>query len=134
MKWHLLLVDDDEVSIKISSFMIEETHFHPAPISFENGLRASEYLREVYKKEEKYVIFLDINMPVMNGWEFLDEIKNFTEPANVKILIVSSSVHEDDKTRAGASEFVIQYLSKPVSPDTLEELKHSASLGFLFNE
>lgn len=133
MKWHLLLVDDDEVSIKISLFMIEEAQFHPSPLSFENGLRASEYLRDVYKKEETYVIFLDINMPVMNGWEFLDEIKGFTDPSNVKILIVSSSVHDDDKAKAKESEFVIQYLPKPVLSDTLERLKSNSSLKSYFN-
>lgn len=133
MKWHLLLVDDDQVSIKISMFMIEEACFHPSPLPFENGLQACEYLRKVYREDENYVVFLDINMPVMNGWEFLDEIKSFTDPCNVKILIVSSSSHEDDKSKASESEFVIKYLAKPILIDTLENLKSSPSLRTFFN-
>ncbi len=132
MKWHLLLVDDDEISIKVSLFMVEEAEFHPTPITFGDGLQARNYLRDAYNTDETFVIFLDINMPVMNGWEFLEEINSFAYPDNVKVFVVSSSVYELDKLRAEESKFVIQFLSKPVLSTVLESLKKNSSLDKLF--
>ena len=70
------------------------------------------------------MIFLDINMPIMNGWEFLDEYKNlrtqFTKP--VVVYVVSSSIDDNDMRKSREYKEVSDYIVKPVNRDTYKEL------------
>ncbi|MEX0813399.1 MAG: response regulator [Chitinophagales bacterium] len=132
MKTELLLIDDDDIFIFMSKKMIEKTGFHTAPLVFKNGSLALDYLKEAYNKDTSYILFLDINMPVMNGWEFLDELEEVAVPENTFVFMLTSSIAEFDKKKAETNPFVMKFLSKPVLTSTFEEIKHMSGIRKLF--
>ncbi len=70
------------------------------------------------------IIFLDINMPVSDGWMFLDALKELYPKLNkqINIYMVSSSIAPDDIKRAKSNPLVTDYLVKPLSPETFQEI------------
>jgi len=91
-----------------------------------NGLDALEYLKSLIRASGKLpdVIFIDINMPVMDGWEFLEEYKTLQENINtpIKIYILSSSVDKNDIMRSKEYNSVIDYVIKPVYKEKFSEI------------
>ncbi|UFH45674.1 response regulator [Flavobacterium galactosidilyticum] len=91
--------------------------------SFKNGKDAID---ELYNSSENIdaipdIILLDINMPIMDGWEFMDEL-GVIKPkfnADIVVYIVSSSIAIEDKNKSKSHENILGYLSKPVTLDDL---------------
>ena len=73
-------------------------------------------------------ILLDINMPEMNGWEFLNEIKSFVTPQNTTIYLLTSSINKLDKEKATHFPIINQYLSKPICKEILKKIKEENKL------
>jgi two-component system chemotaxis response regulator CheY len=122
-----IVVDDDPVNNLVCKFAI--TSFDPtANIQlFTNPETALNWIREKYingTEHEKAVLFLDINMPVMNGWEFLDEFSALPEiyQSLINIFILSSSIDPDDKKSAENHPLVRGYFSKPLRKETINQL------------
>lgn len=92
-----------------------------------NGQEALEYY-ENSENENSYpeLIFLDLNMPIMGGWEFLD---NFTEKRfypineNTKIIVLSSTIDPRDIEKVKNYPMILDFISKPVTKEMLEKLK-----------
>lgn len=118
-----MVVDDDPIYTMLMKKMLESNSFGSSLNDFSNGQTALEFLRENYQTDTIFIIFLDINMPVLDGWEFLDKIADFTTPENTLVLMVSSSIDQSDMDRANSNCYVIKYLAKPVLSSTLVELK-----------
>jgi CheY-like chemotaxis protein len=95
-----------------------------------NGLDGINYLKGLLENQDEMpdVIFLDINMPVMNGWEFLDEYQHFKDRINkeISIYMLSSSVYNDDIKKAETYSDVKKFISKPLTIDKLEKLISTA--------
>jgi CheY-like chemotaxis protein len=92
-----------------------------------NGKFAIDQLYEIQKKDPAKLpdyILLDINMPIMNGWEFLDEYKrlNIDPQGKTKIYIISSSVFSNDINKARSYPLVKDFISKPLNVDKIVEL------------
>lgn len=122
MRTRVLLVDDDPVYAMIMRKLLRVHNFHAHCESFNNGLSAVEYLEERCMGGELTLIFLDLNMPILDGWEFLERIENFASPENAGVIVVSSSVNDNDVKYAKDSRFVVDFLSKPVLGEHLEGL------------
>src|SRR5690242_16201265 len=101
MGLEVLIVDDDAMVILIHKKMIINSAFHPNPLSFFNGKEALDHLLNEKDKSKTFLILLDINMPVMNGWEFLNMLKERPVPDNIQVAIVTSSIDAADKEKAG---------------------------------
>ena len=122
MKTHeILLIDDDPMTNFINKTVIKSEFPDYSLIIFENGMDAIEHIRE--NPESSYLIFLDINMPVMDGWEFLEKISEDTSQYNLVIHILSSSLDSVDKRKAEESHLVTSFLTKPLQKDVIKELK-----------
>lgn len=123
MSFETLIVDDDALIIFIHKKLVARNGFPSEPKTFLNGLTALEDLLNQPTSDTQYLVLLDINMPVMTGWEFLDRIQNQPIAERVKVAMVTSSVDRSDKVKAETYPQVVSFLEKPVSNDMLQTLK-----------
>jgi CheY-like chemotaxis protein len=123
-KINLLVIDDDDINIFIIKKIVEKTGFDINMVSKGNGLQAIDYLKATISNQETlpHLILIDINMPIMNGWEFVEAYQTLQIIQKVDLYILSSSVYENDieKTKSYAS--VKGFISKPLSIERLTEL------------
>ncbi|MGC1515775.1 MAG: response regulator [Maribacter sp.] len=120
------IIDDDPIFIYGTKRMIKEVDFSDQIIVYTNGQEAIEGLYEISTTGEPLpdVIFLDLNMPIMDGWEFLEEFDKLPHH-NIKktiIYIISSSVDPRDLERIKNYKQVTNYILKPVTPEDLEQI------------
>jgi len=123
----VLLVDDDEINNFISIKLIKKALLNTEIMACLNGKFAIDQLVEIQRNDISKLpdyILLDINMPIMNGWEFLDEYKrlNIDPLGKTKIFIISSSVFSNDINKARSYPLVKDFISKPLNVDKIVEL------------
>ena len=123
----VLLVDDDEINNFISIKLIKKAFVNTEIMACLNGKFAIDQLIEIQEKDPSKLpdyILLDINMPIMNGWAFLDEFKRLQiDPSGkCKIFIISSSVFSNDINKAKSYPLVKGFVSKPLNIDKIKEL------------
>ena len=123
----ILLIDDSESDNFIHKKRIEKTGVCDEVVVMFGGKEALDYLSTLgldskYPKPE--LVFLDINMPGMNGWEFLEEYKNLMEEmkANVVISMLTTSVSEQDSDMAASRPEIKSFENKPLTEDKLLEI------------
>jgi CheY-like chemotaxis protein len=134
MKLEVIIIDDDEIMIMIQKKMIINSSFNDKPLSFLNGKLGLDYIEKDNDADKLYFIFLDINMPVMNGWEFLDALNKTSFAGNVIVAVLSSSTNESDKQKVLQYTQVTSYLEKPINTQKLNELKQSSQLKYFFKQ
>ena len=126
----ICIVDDDKVYQITTKKMLERIALANNILVFSHGEEAFQYLAEKASNKDALpdIIFLDINMPFMNAWQFLDaytQIKpQLTKP--ITIYIISSSISEIDIQRAKKIEHVKDYYIKPVTMDQYARLLQTA--------
>jgi CheY-like chemotaxis protein len=123
----ILLVDDDEINNFISIKLIKKALVYTEINACLDGSYAIDQLLEIKAKNPDDLpdyILLDINMPIMNGWEFLDEYKRLGLDVNSKskIYIISSSVFSNDISKARSYDLVQDFVSKPLNVEKIKEL------------
>lgn len=123
MTKHIFIIDDDPISVVILKKNLELIHVVQKIITFSNGKEALAYFNKEYHSKDEYVIFLDINMPQMNGWDFLNEIEPFVAKQNTIIFLLTSSLNKQDMDKATQFSLIEKYLSKPISKEMLTEIK-----------
>lgn len=122
---HTLVVDDDPVVLFLMKKLIEHSGFDGGTAYYERARIALEELENSYSTGSRYVIFLDINMPEMNGWQFLDNLNRFASPDNTDVFIITSSTDSADKNKADSFRHVKRFLSKPVRLEQLVEIREA---------
>ncbi|MEC4050350.1 response regulator [Flavobacterium sp. SUN046] len=127
-KHTILLVDDDDALNYLHQRLLDISKFGNPVVTLENGKDALDAFLEMSKslnEKDLVTVFLDINMPVMDGWEFLKELKKMEHLLNFKhqIFMLSSSINPDDIEKAEDDSLVTKYISKPLSLGLLEEIK-----------
>ncbi|MBL0883973.1 MAG: response regulator [Chitinophagaceae bacterium] len=121
------LIDDDKIYQFTAKKMLEATGMAKDIRSFYDGSEAIAFFSGENSKDPENlpdVIFLDINMPIMNGWEFLEEyekIKNYF-PKSMALYVVSSSVDDADIRRSRQYDSVTDYIVKPITRMRYQEL------------
>lgn len=108
-------VDDDPLSNKFNTMLIRKIHPDVEIITFINAEEALNKLKEKDAPKPE-VIFLDLNMPVMNGWDFMDEFKKLD--LNIEIVILTSSNDASDKKKAKEHTEVKDFVVKPLTKET----------------
>lgn len=128
----VLCVDDDPITLMLCKKVIQKSNFSEKIDTAINGEDALKYFDNLIstKATSNYypqLIFLDLNMPVMNGWEFLDifsknqYLKHFSE---TKVIVLSSTIDPEDIQKSKQYAMVKEFLSKPITSEILEILKN----------
>ncbi|MCU0440292.1 MAG: response regulator [Raineya sp.] len=111
-----MIIDDDIINNMVCQLVLKMSIPDVKTLCFENPLEALKYL----KNEENIkptVILLDINMPEIDGWQFLEQYEQLK--LSTRIVILSSSTNENDKYRAEKHPLVINYVSKPLTVEKM---------------
>lgn len=124
------IIDDDKIYVNLVKKIIEIKKLSKNLLIFKNGKEALDHFKLILENASEEVlpdiIFLDINMPVMDGWEFLNEfikIKNIFDK-KITLYVVSSSIDPRDLERARSFNLVTDYLIKPIELKKFEKIFH----------
>ncbi len=121
----IALVDDDQTTNFLNKRLIESKGVADKVLIFKNGNEAIEHFSKLDTSSDlrPQLVLLDINMPVMNGFEFLDAYNNLgdSQKADQVVVMLSSSEQPDDKMEA-QKRGVEEYLSKPLTEDNLKAI------------
>jgi CheY-like chemotaxis protein len=129
----VLLIDDDMVTWAICEMVLNKTSFTEKVEKLGNGKEGIDYFSSYFEKKKKGehdliapdLILLDLNMPVMDGWTFLEDyIRKYADRLpDTKIAILSSTVNPEDFIKAQKYSIVIDFINKPLTIELIEELK-----------
>ncbi len=126
----VLLIDDNEIDNFINERIITSTNFATEVVVRDSGPSALEYLKKVLANREEMpeLIFLDLNMPLMDGFTFLEEYDSIISGYNehndtqIRVIVLSSSISPTDIDKASTNPHVYKYLNKPLSEKYLEAI------------
>lgn len=122
------IIDDDPMYVNLLTRIIDVKRLSKNLLIFNNGKQALDYFVAAGKNKKNQgipkVILLDLNMPVMDGWQFLSALSDYKldNLSSTTIYIVSSSINPSDIERSKALEQVNDFLIKPVNFDELEKI------------
>ncbi len=125
----ILFIDDDPITLMLCKMVIKKASFSNEIATSKNGEEALQYFNTLKQldsngeiKKQPQLIFLDLNMPVMGGWEFLDSFStlDYADYNKTKVIILSSTIDPDDLEKSKKYPMVIDFLSKPISKEMLE--------------
>lgn len=119
----VFLVDDDSIVRMVTTKILKSIDFNETISAFENGQLAIEEIKRRFSplasadRKEKILLLLDINMPILDAWGFLDEFAKFPESTKNQFLIaiITSSIDTTDRVRAFSYPEVLDYITKPLS-------------------
>ncbi len=120
----IVLIDDSEPTNFFHKLILSKIQCTEQIISFKNGKEALIYLHNCSQNGDLLpdLIFLDINMPVMDGWQFLEEFKHFKSNHKIVTIMLSSSLLPQDKIRALKYDFVYDFVTKPLETKRINEI------------
>jgi CheY-like chemotaxis protein len=119
----ICIIDDDDIYTFLLKKTLKKIDLCNQVHSYVNGLEGIENLKKLIDNHEVLpdIILLDINMPMLDGWEFLNEFEKIKDKIdkNIAIYVVSSSISVIDINKAKNHPEVVDFLTKPIEADTL---------------
>lgn len=129
----ILCVDDDPITLMLCKMVIAKSSFAQEIVTAQNGEEALNYFDELKLNtlgsdigRYPQLILLDLNMPVMGGWEFLDDFSKDEYTSvfkDTKVIVLSSTIDPRDIEKSKTYPMVIDFMSKPITREMLEDLK-----------
>lgn len=131
-----MCIDDDPITLMLFKKVVQKASFAKEIVNAANGQEAINLINEINnnpnQEKKPKLIFLDLNMPVMGGWEFIDlfNSSNYFNLNNTKIIILTSTIDPDDIKKSKSYPNVIEFLPKPITVDLLNDLKAKMKNSF----
>ncbi len=121
---NIFLVDDDHIYQFTAKKTLESMGLSGRVSTFTDGEQAITFIKQHISDPEDLpdIIFLDINMPIMDGWQFVEEYQKLSFCKKIALYMVSSSVDETDMKRSKDYRVIDDYIIKPVGRSRFEEL------------
>ncbi|QIL77531.1 MULTISPECIES: two-component system response regulator [Hymenobacter] len=122
---HTVLIDDDYISIFLTTRILQRENFTDTITSFQLPQEALDYLQNALPNQVPDVVFLDLNMPIMNGWDFLDALRPLEAQlaGRCSIYILTSSLAPSDKLKAEEYSLVASVINKPLDGPKLQAIR-----------
>jgi response regulator RpfG family c-di-GMP phosphodiesterase len=122
---NFIIIDDDKLNNKLCRTIIEKAYPDSKINDFTDPLKGLQYISDTYSdfsSDQHAVLLLDIMMPIMNAWEFLEKFELLLEPVKnrVRIYILSSSIDNADMKKAQDNKYVEYYLIKPLTKESIK--------------
>jgi CheY-like chemotaxis protein len=119
--YSIILVDDDPINNLINKRLITKLDISDKVEEYLDAEKAIERIKNL-KFKDKVLILLDINMPVMNGWDFLNSYTEKFSNRKDKIVMLSSSIEAQDRQKAFSFDVVDGFLEKPLTPEKMKSI------------
>lgn len=127
---NILLLDDSELDNFINRKIIESSYFSKNIYINSSGKSAMEFLQNIMEMKDfsdivfPEIIFIDLNMPIINGFQFIELLKNasLNKDKPCKLVVLTSSMHPDDKKKITEISEDIVFLNKPLTDEMLNAL------------
>ena len=120
------IVDDDKIFVFVLKKILEKNKNFNQILDFKNG---EEVLKRLLDSDIVLpdIILLDINMPVIDGWQFLEQIEKLPNKDKLNVFIISSSIDANDIEKSKSFSTVKDFISKPINNDKINKLIESMS-------
>lgn len=119
----VMVIDDNQIDLYIAEMVMATTHFAEKVICVSSAKEALAWLTPLYEFPDELpeLIFLDINMPEMTGFDFLDEYRHLPENIRKKciIMMLTTSLDQNDRKQAEENQYVTRFLNKPLDRDKI---------------
>ena len=115
------VVEDDPISSFVIKLALQQHQSFEESIELQNGQIAMDSLVQADNVRPE-LILLDINMPVMDGWEFLEKFSELPFSEKIPVVMLTSSINPDDIEKAKSHPLVKGFLSKPLNQEKLDEV------------
>jgi CheY-like chemotaxis protein len=120
----LYIIDDDEIIVYLTGKTLRKHDFTKEIKTFCHGLEALENLKNIAQSSEQQwpdIILLDLNMPIMDGWQFIESFIELGLSKNISLFIYSSSIDRSDQERSQYySDHIKGFITKPLTIDKLK--------------
>lgn len=124
IKREFYLIDDNKIDLKIHEKLLEYSNLAENIFVFQNGQDALHHIAQRAPSESYAVILLDIQMPRMNGFQFLEAFRSLPQPkqANYKIIMVSSTIDLEELRSVQSHQVELLFLPKPLNPASIKSI------------
>ncbi len=122
----LLFIDDDQASNYYHEYILKDSDIVDETRSFLSSSEALNYFKNASENKDFKIpdlIFLDLNIPELNGWEFLEEFNKINLMQQPKIIFLSNSMNPIDKKSAEENNLVLELINKPLTIEYIKNLK-----------
>jgi len=113
----IIAIDDDDIVLFLHELYLKENFTSNDIKTFNSAENAIEYFLKKIHHETEYLVVIDINMPRMNGWDFIETIKQLPFYSKMHIVIASASIDVRDKEKANSYSRVIDFCEKPINDE-----------------
>jgi|TARA_B110000908_G_scaffold170608_1_gene230688 CheY-like chemotaxis protein len=124
MSKKVAIIDDDEIFQFTTKIKFEKLGLVEDVMIFNDGEEAMQFIQSGNKEDMPEILLLDINMPIVDGWDFLELFEKVPKEKKqmMEILMLSSSINPDDVKRAEANAYVVDYITKPISDADVKKI------------